>query len=120
MELLSKTSVKTKSQGDGLTSKDVNSINDTLNNLIDVVNAYLKKYCDVNIECGSSTKTFTFENAALAVPESRRNIGLKLRFRGIDNKFYEYVFSGTNIEGEEWTKEENWLPIMTIVDGGEW
>lgn len=120
MELLSKTTVSIKGQGDSLTAKDINSINNTVNSLVELMNSYLMKYCDVNIECKNSTKTFIFKDAAKAVPVGRRNIGLKLKYRSIDGKFYEYVYSGTSLSEEEWLKEENWLPTMTTVDGGEW
>ena len=120
MELLSKTTVSTKAQGDGLTAKDVNSINDVLNNLVDVANMYLKKYCDINLESNNNAAEYEFEEAVLLVPESRRSTGMKIKFRGVDGIFYEYVYTSESLTETSWKNKDNWNPVMTIIDGGEW
>lgn len=122
MELLSKTIVPTKGSGDGLSAKEVNSINNTLNTAVTAINnSYLKRFCDVNFECSSNSKVFeSVKDAAACVPESRRSIGMKMKYLAGVDVYSEIVYCGTDTAKENWLNEENWKTIVNVIDGGEW
>lgn len=119
MNLIDRTTVRRKEKGDGLSSSDVNSINETVNKLVEFANCYLSKYCDINIEFGTPVSVYTLETAIDLVPDERRNVGFKVKFRGVGGKFYEYVFAGDSTLEPVWYNLDNWDPVMETIDGGE-
>ena len=134
MELLDKTIIRTKVPGDTLTSKEINSINTAVNNLVSYTNAMISKYCDINLEYGNSKKQFSLGTAVSVVPAGRRTIGMKIRFFNFDNNYSEYSFIGSATDEDSWKSEKNWIneskssssedvevnTNITVIDGGEW
>ena len=49
MDLIPKTTVTPKQPGDIVTAADINSMNDTINLLVAVVNGFLRKWGDANL-----------------------------------------------------------------------
>lgn len=140
MELLSKTTVATKAPGDGISAKDINSMNDTINAEVDYINTFLKSYCDVNILCGNLKKQFDLLTAikSIMARTKRRSIGMKIKFLNSDGNYSEYYYTGETTEDSNFILESNWvksnvtpvvvedLPeeeekdLVNIIDGGEW
>ena len=120
--LLEKTGVPQKVAGDGLSHRDINNINSTVNNAIDAINLDLKDYCNVNQEINNFSKVFSLYDAINAVPKSRRRLGLKLRYLSSNSpiSYCEYVFCGLSIDDENWSNTNNWTLPFIEVDGGEW
>ena len=117
MDLINKTGVPVKKPGDGLSAKEINAINSTVNNTVDVANVYLKDYCNANSELGVS-RQLSINEAIGCVPEDRRTKGLLLRFLSSETESWvEYSYIGSDISG--WGNLDNWAPGQTI-DGGEW
>lgn len=140
MELIKAVNISTKEPGQDLTSREINSMVSTVNNLVDVTNIYLKKYCDINVEYGNTKKQFNLTTAVTLVPLSRRSIGMKIKFFDLDEKYSEYYFTGMNTEESTWNNVNNWSRVAVddilapdpeekedipvgggiIIDGGEW
>lgn len=116
MELINKTGVPIKNPGDGLSAKEINAINITVNNTVDVANAYLKDYCNANTELGTDRQLSLLE-AISSIPPARRTKGMMVRFLNASGFWIEYSFIGSSIS--EWDLEDNWAVGQT-VDGGEW
>jgi hypothetical protein len=116
MELIEKTGVPKKNPGDGLSAKEINAINTTVNNTVDVANVYLKDYCNANTELGISTE-LTLEEAISSVPEDRKSKGMVVRFLSTDGAWVQYSYIGSNVSN--WMDIDNWAP-GTAIDGGEW
>ena len=119
MKLINKTGVPYKNPGDGLSAKEINAINSTVNNTVDVANVYLKDYCNANVELKSMTKQLTLEEATAAVPVDRRTKGMILRYLNIYGIWTESSFVGPSVSEEDWKNGNNWA-IGTSIDGGEW
>lgn len=133
MDLIPKTTVTPKQPGDIITAADINSMNETINTLVAVVNGFLRKWGDANLESGSSKREFTLAEAALQIPIARRSVGMKLKFYTAAQGYAEFYYKGTSIDDNSWTNIENWFPsnlgsvesddgsnINNVVDGGEW
>lgn len=120
MELIDKTILPIKQRGDGLSAAEINSINTTVNSLVDYVNACLKKYCDLNVEVGDNTRVFTLSSAIEAVPVGRRGLGMTIRFLNSSNLYSTYVYLGRELTTSAWRNQDNWTVDNTIIDGGEW
>lgn len=120
MELLTKTILPVKQKGDTLSTAEVNSLNNTVNALVDCVNVLIKKYCNLNSEIGDDSRTFTLAEVVTLVPQSRRSPGMSVRFLGEDNIYHTYIYLNSEIGNAFWTNLENWYPDNTIIDGGVW
>lgn len=133
MDLIPKTTVTHKNPGDIITAADINSINDTVNTLVAVVNGFLRKWGDANLEAGVSKREFTLSEAAMQIPLARRSVGMKLKFFNAGQVYAEYYYKGNTLDDNSWTNPENWFAsnlgaainnedenINNIVDGGEW
>lgn len=120
MDLLNKTGVPVKNPGDGLSHKDVNNINSAVNNAVSAINLDLKNYCNINQEINNFSKRFSFSEAVDLVPISRRSLGLRLRYLGLDDKYKEFIYNLSDISPDSWSKEENWILPFDKIDGGEW
>lgn len=122
MDLLNKTGVGNKNPGDSLTSKDINSINTTINNCVDAVNYILKQYCNVNLEVNDPERYFTLSEAAMLVPKSRRFVGMKLIFLESTSKsMQEFLYIGKDTSDGNWNSSDNWKQtIINLIDGGVW
>lgn len=118
MNIINKTGVPEKKVGDGLNASEVNEINSTLNQGVDIINIFLKSFCNLNLECGDFSKVFTLSSAINAVPELRRTPGMLISFLGSNKRYNQYIFSGSNIE--DWKTKSLWQPIVNHIDGGEW
>ena len=120
MNIVDKTGVPVKNPGDGLSHKDINAINNTVNNVVDAINYYLKNDCNVNVECGDLNRTFTLSQAVIYVPTARRQSGLKVRYLSTDGIYVEFVYKGPSTEEADWTNTANWKQAINIIDGGTW
>ena len=119
MDIISQTGVPTKNKGDGLSSSDINRINNTTNLSAEASNLFLKSVFDVNLEMGTE-RTYTIEEAASLVPYGRRRIGIKVRFYSSGGFYDEQTYVGDTLESNEWLNRNNWSHGGTIIDGGEW
>lgn len=119
-ELLEKTGIPSKNKGDGLSSQELNIINSRINDEVDICNSYLRNFCNVNQEMGDDNYTIrmSLSEALKAIPESRRLPGMSIKFLTDSGKFVEMVYCGEDVEG--WELTENWAPIVSRIDGGEW
>ena len=109
MDLIPKTTVTPKQPGDIVTAADINSMNDTINLLVAVVNGFLRKWGDANLETGSSKRIFTLPEAALPIPLARRSVGSKLKFYVGEGAYAEYFFIGNTIDDSSWSNPDNWF-----------
>lgn len=120
MELINRTILPTKQKGDGLSAAEINSINNTVNSLVEYVNANLRKYCNLGIECGDSKK-YTLSTAISAVPEGRRSLGMTIKFLSSeDDLYHSYVYLGKELTSSAWLSIDNWFVDDTVIDGGVW
>lgn len=120
LQTLNRTSVGVKGKGEPLTAADINSINKTVNNCVDTINRQLKEFCDINIEDGTLTQTYTLAEAIVKVPATRRCIGLKIKFKDTADSYKEYTFVGDSINASVWENTDNWVHGLEIIDGGIW
>jgi hypothetical protein len=133
MDLIPKTTVTHKNPGDIVTAADINSMNDTINTLVAVVNGFLRKWGDANLEAGVSKREFTLPEAALQIPLARRSVGMKLKFWNAGKVYAEYYYKGVTLDDNSWSNPDNWFAsnlgaaindedgnVNNIVDGGEW
>ena len=118
MNIVNKTNVPEKKVGDGLNASEVNAINSTLNQEVEVGNSFLKSFCNLNQECGDFSKTFSLGTAINSVPEARRSSGMTISFLGSNKKYNQYIFSGSDIK--DWKTQSLWSPVVSVIDGGEW
>ena len=102
--------------GQNLTSKAMNTLNDSLNSLIRAINILMKSEININVE-EESKKMYTIEEAINLVPKSRRIPGIKVTFLGTSGMTETYTYSGG-----DWESLESWGigDDETIIDGGEW
>lgn len=122
MDLLNGTDVPMKKPGDGLSHKDINNINITVNNVVDVVNKDIQNYCNINDEVNLPNQRFTFLDAVIKVPSSRRKNGTVIKYLDINNRHQELVFNSTSksITEEDWVNSNNWSYPFSVIDGGIW
>lgn len=121
MDKLLKTTVKTKSAGDGLSHQDVNSINDVANCAVDAINKIMDNVYNLNAELGDFSTGFTSSEAISKVPRSRRAFGLVLRFLVIEGVVRELTYSSTKYDNSSWNDLNNWYTtgdFITEIDGG--
>jgi hypothetical protein len=120
MDILTKTGVPTKYRGDGLSSSDINKINGTVNLEVDVANLFLRSIYDANLENGT-TQPYTLQEVILQVPDSRKRLGMRVRFFSIEGEYVELVYMGEDLENINWRNPDNWKSGKTIniIDGGE-
>ena len=121
--LLNKSGVPVKNPGDGLSHRDINNINSTVNSAIDVINLDLQDYCNLNQEVNNYSRIFTLSEAISLVPRSRRKQGLKIKYLASENpkSYHEYIFSFIgNFTDSDWENTNNWSLPFTEIDGGEW
>lgn len=120
--LLNKTGVPNKTPGDGLSHKDINSINNTVNEVVEASNNDLLNSCNVNLETGEFDKVFSFLEAISSIPQSRRKPGIVVKYLSVGNRYEELVFNyyGDLVSESDWLNEENWSLPFKEIDGGEW
>lgn len=120
MEILNKTGVPVKYSGDGLSHKDVNAINSTVNSCVDGANYLLKNFCNINMECNDFNRVFSLSQAIEFVPENRRSPGMKIRFLDEEGLYSEYTFTSPATSSDSWGNLKNWSRSLGVIDGGEW
>lgn len=120
MEYLKETGISFNT-GDVLTARKLQTLNDTINQLVRVVNDMLEGKCDINVELNNFNRSFTLKNAIGVVSRTRRQLGMKVRyFDKSQKKYLEYSYIGTDIEDDNWMNTKNWVACdETLVDGGE-
>ena len=116
MDIISKTGIPTKNNGDGLSSSDFNKINSAVNQNVEANNLYLKSVFDANLEKGTD-RYYTLEEAAQLVPVNRRRIGFRVRFLSASGAYDEQIFMGDSLE--EWNDPHKWGHGGGVIDGGE-
>ncbi len=121
-ELLNETGVPIKNPGDGLSHKDINSINIAVNNVIEAENFDLINFCNINQEQEEFSVVYTFREAVSKVPESRRKQGIVVRYLSEGNRYREIIFNfiGPVVTESDWLDERNWSLPFKNIDGGEW
>lgn len=99
----------------GLSSDDLNKMNDTINALVKQVNYLMGGFINLNIE--GEDKHYSFDEMVQAIPESRQKTGIQVRFKDEDGDWTEFTFLGG-----DWTNQDNWRTSREsdIVDGGQW
>lgn len=121
-ELLNKTGVSTKKQGDSLTHDDINAINNTVNKTVDEVNKRMKAFCNVNIEelkRDNYTTRLTLAEAIASIQTKRRMPGLVIRFLDKDGVWVNYEYKRTSTADTSWNDETNWGVFGSEgIDGG--
>lgn len=121
MNLVKETGVPIKGIGSLLSSKEVNDINNTVNEEVAVGNAFLKTECNINAEIGNYVRQYSLKDAILLVPQDRRTPGMKIKFRNSKNTFSEYIYCGDGVSEEEWKNTDSWINgAASTIDGGEW
>ncbi len=124
-ELLEKTGVPVKNPGDGLSSSDINAINETTNEIVDAFNTLTKSTCNINILLRDFERVFTLQEAINYIPSERKKSGLSIKFLASQEKFVEYIFISSDIDPdvvspESWENLENWKGTFEEIDGGTW
>lgn len=121
-QLLSGTNVPNKEKGDKLYYTEINSINNTINNSVDVLNNYLRSFCNVNLdELKDPEIQLTLEEAILKVGISRRCPGMIIRFNSSETDQWEsYEYFGNSVINEDWENINNWIlsDLLVELDGG--
>lgn len=117
--LLNETTIPNKSKGDGLSAKEVNEINSTLNKEVKVGNTMMMTIFNVNLEIEDFTRNMSLKTAISYVPHERRCPGISVKFLNTDGVYAEYVFSGEDPE-TQWNNTDLWSPLVVRIDGGEW
>lgn len=116
--IVNQTGVPQKNSGDGLTAKEMNSINSTINTEVEVGNAMLRSFFNANLELGDYGRQLTLGVAIGLVPEERKNPGMTVHYLNTEGKYVDYIFSGNDISN--WNNTDYWTPAVTRIDGGEW
>lgn len=107
--------------GQKLSSEALNTMNSRINDLVDIMNLYLKSEVNVNAEEGDQNANYTLESARPLVPVNRRLGGIKLRFRTGPGEWIEYVYKGSAVDDNNWYDDDNWsVSLDNIIDGGSW
>lgn len=96
------------------------TIKNTVNNVVEVSNTMMKSYCNINKEFDRPNETFTISTAAAMVPVNRRSKGLCIKFLTSDNCYSEYTYMSENVDNVSWTDQDNWKINIRILDGGTW
>lgn len=120
MDLLNKTGVPIKNLGEELDFQEINNMNSSINNTVNVVNSNLMDYCNVNQEVKDYTRTFELSEAVKLVPKNRRSPGFKLKYLSSDNSYKEYIYCNTVVTDSDWEQKDNWKLSFNGIDGGEW
>ena len=119
MEYISKTGVSFK-KGELLTARQLQTLNDKVNELVTVVNNILSGLCDINVEINDYTRSFELQEAVDIVSRTRRMKGMKIRFLGRNNTYLEYSYIGESLDNADWNNLDNWTKLESLViDGGE-
>lgn len=105
----------------GLSSSDLNSIVDKVNELVDAINILQKSGMNVNLELNTPNNAYTLSTARALVPATRRASGFKLIFRQEGGVWTQWVFSGNSTDDLDWNSNNNWVVTLNDrIDGGEW
>lgn len=119
MEYIGKTGLSFES-GQKLSAASLGRMNDTINALVDAVNNMLRGVYDANLEGNDFTRAYTLQEAVAQASNTRRSLGMKVRFLGANGKYQEYSFIGSSLDNTTWLDEGNWKTGPDVIDGGEW
>lgn len=119
MEYLRETGI-TFNKGEQLTARKLQIMNEKINELIKNVNNLLKGQCDINVELNDYTRILTLSEAIEIVSQTRRCMGMKIRFLAQNECYVEYSYIGQTLGDLDWNNLENWSMLEDpIIDGGE-
>ena len=111
--------------GRGITAAQLNEMINTINATVDAINFIAAGSFDVNQET-QSNNAFKLEQAINAIPENRRKLGMKVRFKKKDNDedssnnlYVEYSYMGSTLDAIEFLTVGNWTSGVDYIDGGE-
>lgn len=121
-KLIEKTGI-TFGSGGKLSSTDLNTLNNKINELVDAVNnGVLKADFNVNIETGDMTRTWTLKQAIYSIPDDRKALAINIRFLEDNNGtpgWITYYYTGTSLD--TFSDPKFWeTDNFDIIDGGEW
>jgi len=105
--------------GSKLTANDLIVMNNTINALVDAVNAMIMATYDVNQESGNYSATYGLSQAIQIVSGSRRQLGMKIRFLTEGGLYAEYSYVGSDLNDVNFLNTDNWVCGVDVVDGGE-
>ncbi len=118
MNLLEKTNF-TFVAGKGISASQLQEMNSRINSLIDNVNELILGVFNVNAETKQYDKVYTLEQAVEIVSESRRQKGMKIRFKSDVNLYSEYSYVGSSLDAADFKNLGNWTSGIDYIDGGE-
>lgn len=104
--------------GRGITAAQLNEMINTINATVEAINFIASGSFDVNQET-QNNNPFTLEQAINAIPENRRKVGMKVRFKNDNNLYVEYSYLGSTIDSLEFNTLGNWTTGIDYIDGGE-
>lgn len=100
--------------GGTLRASDLNTLNDTINQVVTAVNGLLRDRVNVNIEILGTQEKMTLSQARDLVPKGRRIPGLTLKYNDTDYGWTEWVWSG-----ETWDTGWTRPGVHDTIDGGK-
>lgn len=103
----------------GITKSQMESIINKINELVRVVNKSSSLEINLNQEYNDASRRFNLEEAIILAKDIKRAIGIRLKFLGRSGRYMEYSYTGATLEDIDWTNQDNWCIIVSIVDGGE-
>ena len=105
--------------GAKLTANDLIVMNNTINALVDVVNAMIMSIYDINQESEDYETTYGLAQAVQIVSSNRRQLGMKIRFLTEGGLYAEYSYVGSDLNDANFLNTDNWVCGIDVVDGGE-
>ena len=91
MNLVDKTGISFES-GQGISARQLNTMNNAINALVDRVNFLLLGLYDINREIEDYERVFNLGEAIAIVMQNRRALGMKIRFKTESGLYAEYSY----------------------------
>ncbi len=104
---------------DTFTRENLDNLRQIVNNLVDNVNNLVMVVYDVNNETGDYNTVYSLSTAIKKVAATRRQLGMRIRFKNESGKFVEYSYCGSDLTDSQFKDSSNWAGGVELVDGGE-
>lgn len=109
--------------GQKLTVRELNEMNNKINELVDFINNNISELRD-NFYSLGTLESYSQDEAIKKIPEDRRSLGLTLKYLDKYNKkIMSYTYLGKTCETGNWTNLDNWQldnENFDVLDGGAW